>query len=239
VADLNFGIHPIALADALYNAVELSAESGGRAGCPHVLISYQRDPEGRVGMVVVTGISRIAGGRTIILLDTTAPEDCATVAIHRDKAAQISSALRGFGRAKSTRVGVRICEDGYDTVDFDEDDEPVVTTVNLAVQKGEEEPLAELADSDPGREFDRHFDLLDGYLNTAGGPLTGPTAFSIEAMKRIINLKGLESKAVDLAETANKHVVAVSAGPHFRGVLGSLDREVYAAVNDRQDHLLG
>lgn len=238
MADLNFGVRPIELADALYNAVELSADSGGRPGWPHVLISYQASPDNRTGMVVVTGISRIAAGRTTVLLDTTAPEDYATVVIHRDKAAEIQSALRGFGRAKTARVGVRICEEGWDTVDFDEDDEPVVRTVNLAIQKGDSEPLAELADSDPDRFMDKHFDKFDGYLNTTGGPLTGPTAFGFEAMRRIINLKGLESKAVDLAMTATEHVVAVSSGPHFRGVLGCLDREVYAAVGDRQDHLL-
>jgi hypothetical protein len=189
--------------------------------------------------VVVCGVSRIVGGKTSVILETQAPETHASVVIHRDKAAEIQSALRGFGRAKATRVGVRICEEGFDVVDFDDEDEPRVTTVHLSVWKDEEEPLAELADSDPEGEWDRHFDMVDDFLAGAGAPLSGPALLNFDALKRVINLKGLEARAVDLAATTKDHVLALAAGPHFRGVIGVLQRESYAGPDGaRKDHLL-
>jgi len=239
VADLSFGVRPIELADALYNAVELAADHGGKPGCPHVLISYQPAPDGVVGAVAVYGVSRLIGGRTTIILDTQAPEGYASVAISRDKAQELQSMLRGYGRAKSTRVGVRICEEGTDTVDFDEDGNPVVATVNLIVTKDEEE-IAALADSDPAGSFSGHFDIVDDYLVGSGAPLLAPTLLSFDALRRLINLKGLEARAVDLAMTKREHVLAMAAGPHFRGILGELDRYVYTGSDDaRLSHLLG
>lgn len=237
MSDLHFGVRPIELADALYNAVELSADHGGKPGCPHVLIAYQAAADGVLGVVTVYGVSRLIGGRTTIVLDTQAPEDHASVVIDRERANELQSALRGFGRAKATRVGVRICEEGFDVVDFDEDGEPVVITVNLAVSKDDEE-IAVLAESDPGGEFSGHFDIVDDYLVGSGAPLLAPTLLSFDALRRLINLKGLESKAVDIAMTEREHILAIAAGPHFRGILGQLDREVYAA-GGREDHLLG
>jgi hypothetical protein len=235
---LSFGVRPIELADALYNAVELSADHGGKPGCPHVLIGYQADADGVLGVVTVYGVSRLIGGRTTIILDTQAPEDYAAVAIDRDKANELQSALRGYGRGKSTRVGVRISDDGFDVVDFDDEGEPTVITANLVVSKDDDE-IAVLADSDPGGEFSGHFDIVDDYLIGSGAPLLAPALLSFDALRRLINLKGLEAKAVDIAMTKREHVLAIAAGPHFRGILGTLDREVYAEVGVRSSHLLG
>lgn len=239
MADLSFGVRPIELADALYNAVELSADHGGKPGCPHVLICYQPDADGVLGLVMIYGASRLIAGKTTILLPTQAPKDYASVAIARDKADALQSALRGYGRGKSTVVGVRICEEGFDVVDFDDEDEPIVVTVNLSVQKDGQDPIAELADSDPGRVYSKHFDIVDDYLVGSGAQLAGPTAFIFEAVKRVTALKGLEAKVMDLAQTTRAHIVAIAAGPHFRGILGELDREVYAGQDGaRADHLL-
>lgn len=237
MADLTFSIRPIELADALYNAVTLAQDHGGRPGCPHVLITHQGDREGRYGTIYVYGVSRLVAGRTTVTLESPAPEEHASVVITRELADQVQSMLRGFGRAKSTTVGVRICEDGFDTVDF-EDDEPAVKTVHFSIAKGDE-VLVELADSDPDGLFNRHFDIVDNYLVGSGAQLTGPTAFIFEAVKRVTNLKGLGATALDLAQTTREHIVAISAGPNFRGILGELDREVYAGPNGaRADHLL-
>jgi hypothetical protein len=136
-------------------------------------------------------------------------------------------------------VGVRISEEGFDVVDFDEDDEPVVRTVNLSVWKDEEDPLAELADSDPEGKFNDHFDMVDDFLVGAGGDVSGPVLLSFDAMKRVLGLKGLEARAVDLAPTTRAHVLALAAGPHFRGVIGVLERDAYVGADDaRASHLL-
>lgn len=238
MTDLNFGVRPIELADALYNAVELSGDHGGKPGCPHVLIAYQPAADGVLGVVVVYGASRLIAGRTTIILDTQAPEGYAAVAIARDKADALQSALRGYGRAKATRVGVRISEEGFDVVDFDDEDEPVVITVNLSVSKDDTE-IAALADSDPEGKFSGHFDLVDDYLIGSGAPLLAPTLLSFDALKRVISLKGLEARAVDIAMTKREHILALAAGPHFRGILGELDRVTYVGKDGlRDDHLL-
>ena len=237
MADLNFSITPLALADALHNAALLAQDTPPKAGAPHVLICYQDAADGATGAVIVYGASRLIAGKTTAILDTQAPGDHASVAISRDHAEQIQSALRGYGRAKSTRVGVRISEEGYDTVEFD-DDGPVVRTVNFSIQKEGEEPLAELADSDPEGEYTKYFDMVDEFLVGSGAPLLAPALLSFDALKRIINLKGLEARAMDIAMTKREHVLALAAGPHFRGILGLLDREAYEAGGDRAGHLL-
>lgn len=237
MADLFFSITPLALADALYNAVVLSQDALGKPGAPHVLVCYQDAPEGApTGAVIIYGASRIVAGKTTAILDTQAPGDHASVCISREHAEQIQSALRGYGRGKSTRVGVRISEEGYDTVDFDEDGEPIVRTVNFSIQKEGEDPLAELADSDPEGEFTRYFDMVDDYAGI--GPLSGPMAITFESVKRVTNLKGLGATAMDLAQTTRDHIVAIAAGPHFRGILGQIDRDAYEAGGDRAGHLL-
>ena len=235
MADLNFSVRPIELADALYNAVLLSQENTGRSDCPHVLIAYQRGPDGHTGVVTVYGVSRLIGGRTTIPLDTVAPDEYASVCIGRDYADKVQSLLRGYGRAKSTMIGVRICEDGYDTVEFDEDGSPDVRTVHFSITK-DEDTVVELAESDTDNVFGAHFDLIDNWATT--GELAGPTAFTFEAIKRVTNLKGLGATTLDLAQTANPHVMALAAGPHFRGILGQIDREAYEAGGDRAGHLL-
>lgn len=237
MTDLSFSVSSIDLANALYNAVILSESSDARPGCPHVLICYQPDPAGTTGIVVVYGASRLIAGRTAIPLETKAPEGYVSVAIHRDKASEIQSVLRGFGRAKASMVGVRICEDGYETVDFD-GDEPVVSVVNLAITRGDNEPFAELADSDPGQEYARHFDIVDSYLVGSGDPVPGPTLLSFEAVKRVTSLKGLGATTLDVAMTTRPGVLALASGALFRGILGELDREVYAAQPGRDGHLL-
>lgn len=238
MADLTFEVRPLDLADALYNAVELSKECPPKPGCPHVLICYQDDSEG-LGMILVYGSSRLVAGRTTIMLETQGPQDYVSVTISREHANEIQSALRDYGRGKSTRVAVRINEEGWDTVEW-EDDEPAVRTVNLSIQKEGLDPLAELADSDPGREWDRHFAIVDDYLIGSGAQLAGPTAFPFESLKRVMALKGLEAKVMDLAETTHSRVVALAAGPNFRGIIGELERAVYAGPDGaRADHLLG
>jgi hypothetical protein len=50
----------------------------------------------------------------------------------------------------------------------------------------------------------------------------------------------LEARAVDLALTIKAHVLAIAASPHFRGVMGLLERDVYVEAGDvRASHLLG
>ena len=236
MADLNFSIRPIELADALYNAVTLAQDTGGLPGCPHVLISYQRGSDERTGAVTVYGVSRLIGGRTTVNLETQAPDEYVSVCIGRDYADEVQSLLRSYGRAKSTMVGVRISEEGYDTVDFGDDGEPVVRTVHFSITKGED-TVVELAESDPDGAYNHRFDLVDMWTTSATSG--GPTALTFEAIKRITSLKGLGATTVDLAQTTNPNVLALAAGPHFRGVLGLVDREVYAGPDGaRAEHLL-
>ena len=59
--------------------------------------------------------------------------------------------------------------------------------------------------------------MVDDYLAGAGVPLTGPALLNFDALKHVLNLKGLEAGAVDLAAAVKGHVLALAAGPHFRG----------------------
>lgn len=227
MADLTFSIHPVEFANALFNAVEVSKDAGGRPGCPHVLIEYGPDLTGEVGQVSVFGIGRIAGGRTTLTLDTTPPGDFASVCISRDRAQQLQSMLRGLGGGKAARISVRICEEGLESVDFGEGGEPEVGYYNLIISKGDEEAFVELVDSDPDGQWERHLGLINKILDEVKGPLEGPVAFSLEAMDRITALKGLGSKIMDLAGTEREKVVAVAAGPTFRGIIATIDRSIY------------
>lgn len=228
MADLSFSVHPLDLANALFNAVEVSKDAGGRPGCPHVLIQYGPDDNHEAGRVIVYGIGRIVGGRTTLALDTLAPVGSVSVCIPRERADQLQSMLRQVKGGKAARVSVRICEEGLETVDFDEDGEPDVGIFNLIMSKEDDDAFAELVDSDPEDEWLRHFQLIDKILDTTKGPLEGPVAFSLEAMDRVTALKGLGTKILDLAGTDRERVVAVAAGPTFRGIMGDVDRAIYA-----------
>lgn len=234
MADLTFSVHPVELANALFNAVEVSKDAGGRPGCPHVMICHQPDDAGEKGLVIVYGIGRIVGGRTTLTLDSAAPEGYASVSIPRERAQELQSLLRGQGGGKAARVSVRICEEGLESVGFDEDGEPDVGFFNLIVTNGSG-PFVELADSDPEREWDRHFDLIDSTLATKQGPREGPVAFSLEGMDRVTALKGVGTKILDLAGTSRPQVVAVAVGPGWRGIMGTIDAGIYAAGGEDHD----
>jgi len=225
--DLSCSIHPVEFANAIFNAVEVSKDAGGRPGCPHVLIRYEADELDQFGQVSVYGIGRIVGGRTTLTLETQAPEDWVEVCISRKRAQELQSMLRNLGGGKAIRVSVRICEEGVESVDFDEDGEPEVGYYNLIISKADDEAFVELVHSDPDYEWTNHLALTDQILNTAKGPLQGPVAFSLEAMDRITALKGLGTKVMDLAGTERDQVVAVAAGPTFRGIIATIDRALY------------
>lgn len=65
-----------------------------------------------------------------------------------------------------------------------------------------------------------------------GASLTRPALPYLDALQRVINVKGLEAHAVDLAATTKAHVLALAAGPHFRGVIGVRERDVYVSADD-------
>ena len=227
MADLSFSIHPLELANALFNAVEVSKDAGGRPGCPHVMITYGPDDAGERPVVEVYGIGRIAGGRTSLEPEGLAPDDYAEVCISRERAEQVQSMLRQVKGGKAARVSVRLSEEGVETVDFDDEGEPEVGVFNLLISKEDEENFVELVESDPEREWRGHLQLINKILDTTKGPLEGPVAFSLEAMDRITALKGLGTKILDLAGTEREKVVAVAAGPTFRGIVATIDRSVY------------
>lgn len=52
-------------------------------------------------------------------------------------------------------------------------------------------------DHNCARKHNDHFDMVDDFLVGAGAPLLGPALLSFDALKRIINLKGLEARVVD------------------------------------------
>lgn len=228
MADLSFSVHPVELANAIFNAVEVSKDAGGRPGCPHVMIEYGPNEDCSAGQVSVYGIGRIAGGKTTLTLETVAPDLWVSVCISRERAQELQSMLRNLGGGRAARVGVRICEEGVETVDFDEDGEPEVGWHNLIITKGDDaEPIAELVESDPNNDWGNHLGLVDQILEMTKGPLQGPVAFSLEAMDRITALKGLGTKVMDLAGTERDRVVAVAAGPTFRGIIATIDRSIY------------
>lgn len=228
MADLVFHIHPLDLANAIFNAVEVSKDAGGRPGCPHIMITYGNNDIDSAGQVSVYGIGRIVGGRTTLELDSQAPDDYASVCISRERAQELQSLLRSLKvGGKAGRVSVRISEEGVESVDFDEDGEPDVGWFNLLINKGDEDNVVELVDSDPEGEWQKHLNLVDKILDETKGPLEGPVAFSLEGMDRITALKGVSSKILDLSATKRQHVVAVAVGPTFRGIVGTIDRSIY------------
>ena len=229
MSDLSFSIHPLELANALFNAVEVSKDAGGRPGCPHVMIYYGPDDRGEAGMVIVYGIGRIVGGRTTLALESHAPDDWASVCISRERADQVQSMLRRQVKGgKAARVSVKISESGIESVDFDEDGNPEVGYFNLVISKEDDDSFVELIESDPEGEWSAHLGLIDKILGKTKGPYEGPVALSLEAMDRVTALKGLSSKIMDLARTDHEKVAAVAVGPTFRGIVATIDRSIYA-----------
>lgn len=236
MADMSFSVHPLELANALFNAIEVSKDAGGRPGCPHVLICFQPDEDYEQGRAIVYGIGRIAGGRTTLELEGSVPDGHVSVCITRDQAQDVQSMLRQVRGGKAARVSVRICEEGIESVDFDEEGNPDVDVFHLFISKdGDDGSFIELAESDPDQQWSRHFDLIDTILAATGSGPEGPVALSLEGMDRITALKGVGSKIMDIAATDREHVVAIAVGPTYRGILATIDRGIY---EDQEGFLL-
>ncbi|SKB44172.1 hypothetical protein SAMN05660473_00717 [Arthrobacter sp. 49Tsu3.1M3] len=93
------------------------------------------------------------------MLETKVLETHPIVASHRNKANEIQSAPAPLRQGPGQRVE-RISGQGSDAIDFDDEDGPqVTTTVNPVIWKYEDEPLADLTDSDPEGTFKGHFDM--------------------------------------------------------------------------------
>lgn len=232
-----FICHPRQLADALANAVVIGNGTGRKLpaenSCPHVYLTYQGSEDGHSGVVAVYGAGRHSAGRTIIRLDSPPPATAGTVALSAENAQSLQSVLRSAPCGLTIEAAVTIHDEPVEALTEDEDGNPDVIWVNLVIVKNGE-TLAELGDSDPEGAWDWIMDLVDGSIESAGDAATRPLAFGMDALKRIANISS-DGGIVDLSTTAHDGVTAFAIGSQFRGILGNIDRELYAVGGKHGD----
>lgn len=225
-SSVSVDVHPKDLADALWNAVNLGKEDGDWEGCPHVMLVVQPSEATGMGLMAVYGAGRTTAGRTVIELESGAPEGSFSVLLDREDARTIQTQLRGMGVAKATRVAVTIDMAGREAVDFDEDGNPDVRFVNLTIAK-DEEPLAELADTDPENKWAWVWEMVDDGLDLPpiDHGLQRPTALDVRVIKKVADLKGTGTQVIDLGFSHRKNVLTWSMGPRVRGIVAEIVRE--------------
>lgn len=237
---VKFQIHPKLLADCIANAVEIGKEARSVQGVDHVLLTYQPDAGGKFGEVYCHGFGRYAAGRSRVQLEGLQDRGTASVSIDRDKAAELQSQLRKILGGKAAQVSVEIHEEAVLVNVLNEHGLPEPSMVNLLISDGNQ-TVADLLDSDPAGLFDSKWDSVDEMLAGAAEPTPGPFALATEVVARLGKVKG--GGVADFRKTSHERVLAVAIGPDFRGLLGDVDRELYAAGGPHgdgpggQDHL--
>lgn len=222
---VTFQIHPKNLADCIANAVEIGKEARSVQGVDHVLLTYQPDTSGKRGEVYCHGFGRYAAGRSRTQLEGIQDRGTASVSIDRDKAAELQSQLRKILGGKAASVSVSIYDEPTQVMVLDEHGMEAPSMVNLLISDGSM-TVADLLDSDPAGLFDGKWDSIDEILAGADHSPAGPFALATEVVGRLGKIKG--GGVADFRRTAHERILAVAIGADFRGVLGDVDRELYA-----------
>lgn len=233
-------VNPTDLANLLWNAVTISNEAKAVQGYHHVLLACE---PGAPAYLYAYGMGRYAAGRARAELEGSVTES-ASVCITRDEASELQSQLRGLSKAKGTVVGLEIHPDGKTVTLAHEDGTLEPLEINVQVTY-DGEPLLQLPDSDPEARGDVFWDRIDAAIDAAKDePLETPVGFGLDTFKRLTNLKPAYP-VVDLVPTDQERVVVARVGPDFYGILGSVDRELFAAGGEwedgpgKPDHLIG
>jgi hypothetical protein len=211
--------NPGKLANLLWNAYTISKEPAGVEGWPHVLIAYEG---GGSSELWAYGMGRYAGGRG--RCEVTVPtSEAASVCITRDEVKQLQSELRGLSGSKNAECTLSIHPDGLWVGD---------TLIHLSIEY-QDEPVAQLADSDPEARGDRFWDGLDELIEEAEGnaPVNKPMAVGFDTLKRLTQLKP-DQIVIDMVPVSGTtkpvRALAAKVGPDFVAIMGLTDRELFA-----------
>lgn len=226
----SFFCHPLALADALDNAIIIGNGTGrtlndNQNSCPVVYLTVDR------GALYVYGAGRFTMGRTLVDIEADELES-AEVALSVKSSKELQSLLREPPAGMDATAQVVIYEEPVPT-GGDEDEEPV--WVDMVVSKNGKE-IAALGDSDPEGRWSRIVDVVDARLYAAGAPKAGPMALTVEDVKRLSSLRH-KSKVIDFANTDVEGVTAFRAGPFTQGIVGEINREKFLSLGggDEED----
>lgn len=223
MADVNFAVNPIDLANMLTNAVEISKEAARIEAPDSVLIAYQPSPDGTVGQLLVYGCGRYAAGRTVASLDGLPSAEPTSLSITRGHAEELATALRKTSRAAGTRVSVGMTEQAIEGVNPETGG---LTWGNFSVGYNEKY-LTHLHDSDPHGKYDAIWAMVDDLSVVSGDAVAGIT-LQVGVMSRLTKLKGV-GEVADIRTTQLPGVVAAKLGENFVALLGEVNRGSYVS----------
>ena len=222
MAGVSFSINPIALANLLTNAVEISKEAARVEHPDAILLAYQPNADSSAGMLLVYGCGRYAAGRGVAVIDGILPsQESVSLSITRDHAAELSTALRKTSRAADTRVGVALHAEAVAGI---HPETGAATWGNLVVAYGDKQ-LGHLHDADPSGKYDNIWSRVDDLAGEAGDSVAG-TALMVGVLNRLSKLKGV-GEVADIRSTPLPGCLAVKLGAGFVALLGEVNRGSY------------
>jgi hypothetical protein len=214
---IKFVVQPTELATMLKNVLAFTKEIGkGKKGSPDILL--QVDREGRAGTAAAIGFARYAAARDWTDVMGVEGDEVAQVLVRAraeqksdviDDLHKLAMAIDKTSKAKGAQVFVEIHHRQKITVEYGG------------------ELVGELADSGASTQPHEAIDELLERTDWSNPP--GPKAFLVETMARLKDVKSV-SPVVDMAQLpGNEDVVALQVGDSFIGVIGTVDRDVFAA----------
>lgn len=244
---VRFRVQPAALANVFHNALTIAKEKPKESPQPLIYLRYTWDDEVNAGQLMAIGAGRYAAG--LDWYDTEGSDqgyaEVRVLGVNPEKndlvddLAKLASKVRGTTTSKNAFVDVEI-----------DHKRSILVTYGA-------ELLGELADQDewdltmgndgkPGI-FEQVEDLVD-FLQDCPAP-PGPATFNLDILSKLKDLKvtGLPATlgVVDMTKHPDQNLIGVAVGPRFRGLIGALNRESYAAGGPwgdgpgRPEHLVG
>lgn len=242
MSEIQFQAHPAALYNVLNNVVTIHKEKPSETGQPLIYLRYQWDEGAQPpqGQLMAIGLGRYAAGLDWLPAEGGTQDGYAEVRVQGinlaktdivDDLKKLASGIRGTSTARAARVFVTMRHKH-----------------SISVSYGEE-LIGELADMDPFDQtvgqFNHVEDMVDDLISQP--TLAGPMAFKVGILARLKDIKvtggAPDMEVVDIAKHPNHNLVGLAVGPTFRGLIGAIGREEYAAGGPwkdgpgRPDHL--
>lgn len=226
MSEVQFNAPPAALANIFHNIISMHKEKAGEAGQPLIYLRYQWDEETSQGQIMAVGYGRYTAGLDWMPVEGGTKDGYAEVRVLGinpekttivDDLKKLAQGIRGTTTSKQQRVFVTM-KDKH----------------SISVTYGPE-LVGELADADPfdqtAGKYEKVEDLVDEMASLPAP--AGPMAFKVGILAKLKEIKvtggSPDMEVVDIAKHPDHDLIGLAVGPTFRGLVGALGRQGYAA----------
>lgn len=226
MSEVSFSAPPAALANIFHNVISMHKEKAGEAGQPLIYLRYQWDEDIGQGQIMAVGLGRYTAGLDWMPVEGGTRDGYAEVRVQGintqktdvvDDLKKLATGIRSTTTSKQARV--------YVTMDHKR---------LISVTYGPE-LVGELPDADPFDQTAGVYEKVEDFVDMMAelpAP-AGPMAFKVGILAKLKEVKvtggSPDMEVVDIAKHPDFDLIGLAVGPTFRGLVGALGREGYAA----------